>query len=135
MDEQAKIGRLKVCNKRADADDEFKPDPGDVLINIDRPNLLANPFKYESLKTNLELFSEHVKRDFMVRGPISRECLRIAQLLISGQNVSLLCWCKPAPCHGDIIADYVQKLVNMLVTNETKDETIPRVSLKNTKKR
>ncbi len=40
---------------------------------------------------------------------ISSELMRIYRLVESGQNVRLMCWCKPKQCHCDAIALKIQQ--------------------------
>jgi hypothetical protein len=40
---------------------------------------------------------------------ISSELMRIYRLVESGQNVRLMCWCKPNQCHCDAIALKIQQ--------------------------
>lgn len=107
------VGTIRVGNRRSGSD--FKPEPGDVAINIDRPNLLANPFPINArtcratallaFKTDFELELSRCE------GPRYDEVCRIVGLLLEGKDVILMCWCHPLPCHGDTIKENVEKLL------------------------
>lgn len=62
----------------------------------------ANPFtvkKYGSARVAVEKYKEHlekmIQRDPELRDQIKRD--------LGGKILG--CWCKPGPCHGDVLAD------------------------------
>lgn len=86
----------KVVNKR---------DTDDYDMYIGRGSPWGNPFaishddgpdRTEVIERYRELFSQKIASDEQFkRGILSMKGLRLA------------CFCKPAPCHGDVIADYL----------------------------
>ena len=44
------------------------------------------------------------------RSPAAAEVIRLARLVAGGADLVLLCWCAPKDCHGDIVAEAVEKL-------------------------
>ena len=42
-------------------------------------------------------------REIKKKGPVYYELQRLLQLLNETGSLTLVCWCKPYPCHGDII--------------------------------
>lgn len=94
-----------------------KPEPADAVY-IGRPRSgdpaspLANPFSTESNPSNtvtvvadpIESYRcwlwEHIQDDTPQRQEVSR--------LVCIPDGVLLCWCKPRPCHGDIVARAVE---------------------------
>jgi len=54
--------------------------------------------------------------DLRICRNICREMLRIAECVKNGKKISLLCFCHPKPCHGDII---VEKILAHLEGSET----------------
>jgi Domain of unknown function (DUF4326) len=107
-------GSIRVGNKRIDAPNYFKPDLDEVPVNIDRGNsVLANPYRIcasLSRKQCIALYKADLLKDIRAHGPMCQELERLARLVREGHNVVLLCWCKPMPCHGDVIAQEVEKL-------------------------
>ena len=57
----------------------------------------------------------HYKRwlwaEMQHEGPVLDELKRIAALDRKGIDVVLLCWCKPLPCHSDVVKAAVQWMV------------------------
>lgn len=111
------IGTIRVGNKRSDAPNYFKQDFNEEPVNIDRGNsVLANPYKIcasLSRKQCLALYRADFEKDMRAKGPMFQECQRIAALMAQGKDVVLLCWCKPAACHGDIIAEQIMEMVSV----------------------
>ena len=73
---------------------------------------LANQWKLGSLASSEEILTNYRRwlwEEIKAKGKTWLELQRIVKLVMSGQNVKLICWCKnPAsgkdnPCHGDIV--------------------------------
>lgn len=116
-------GELRVGNKRADTGIEYQPELGETIIDIDRPNILSNPFRRKSRKENIELFEDLLLADIAQKGMMYFEMVRIAALILAGHGVILMCWCKPLPCHGDIIKREIDKIVDTFESGSTRRET------------
>lgn len=68
---------------------------------IGKPGWLGNPFTVEEHGEHcIEMFRDA----FLKRVEIDQH-FRDAVLALKGK--SLECWCKPAKCHGDIIAEWI----------------------------
>jgi len=109
------MSMIRVGNKRANASDEYKPEAGEVIVNIDRPNVLGNPYIPSSSMTRqqcIDRFQDDLDADFAARGLMFAECARIAGLVRQGKDVILMCWCVPKPCHGHTIKAAIERLVN-----------------------
>src|SRR5215475_8477846 len=79
-------------------------------VYIGRPSLLGNPFKIGEHGTREEVIAlyrvwlwRHIKR----RGEVYQEIERLAARAKNGDLI-LICWCKPANCHGDVIKSAVE---------------------------
>ena len=77
--------------------------PHDVYIG--RPSIFGNPFKLkrgvprsEAIERYREWFMERVETD---------SAFATAVHGLRGQR--LACWCSPKPCHGDVIAAWLDK--------------------------
>jgi len=81
---------------------------------IGRPSPLGNPFvigpdgdraavidQYEQWLT--EIWNKGGKNAQLT------ELFRLAEIHRKQDLLTLLCWCAPRPCHGDIIADFVRR--------------------------
>ena len=74
---------------------------------IGRPSPLGNPFKVsdalsreEAIQKYEEWITEKILQD-------DKEVIEYLSILFANliryQQITLLCWCSPKPCHGDII--------------------------------
>ena len=94
---------ITVASKRNGATGEY----------IGRPSLLGNPFAIGRDGTRDEVIAKY--REWLwdeyqndVSG-ISSELKRLAALAQSG-DLTLVCWCAPLPCHGDVIKAAIERL-------------------------
>ena len=90
--------------------------PGELVVGIDRPSgsvLRNRHFMAQEVQRAAVIarFREDLAADWRVRGPMHAELERIAELVRSGQNVALACWCAPKPCHGDVIKQAIEALL------------------------
>ncbi|QPB12370.1 hypothetical protein [Providencia phage PSTCR6] len=75
----------------------------DFDINIQRGTMWGNPFKDGTREENIARFKEYFYQKLRNK-EIKREHLEV----LRGSRLG--CTCKPKACHGDIIADVVNKL-------------------------
>lgn len=107
-------GSIRLGNKRKISD--HHPELHEIVVHIDRPNLLSNPFIVnESTCRATSLLAFHA--DFGTemerrKGQRYDEVCRIVKLLQRGQDVILMCWCYPLPCHGQTIKQWIEKFLN-----------------------
>lgn len=77
---------------------------------------LANPWKVEQDRgETLDRYRDWL-REMLTNStsPQAREILRLGQLVADGEDLVLLCWCAPKNCHGDLVAEVVQKVAARL---------------------
>ena len=107
------IGTIRLGNKRAVSD--FKPEAGEVLVNIDRPNILGNPFRVDEKTcraTAILAFKIDLGREIKRRSGLRYDAIcEIVGHLLAGRDVILMCWCHPLDCHGRVIKEIVEQLV------------------------
>jgi hypothetical protein len=99
---------LRVVHVRNPAQD------GWVRVYVRRPSPLGNPYRLGKDGTREEViarYHEWLREQWKAGGPARAELERLAALVRQGKRVELACWCKPAACHGDVIADAVNRLV------------------------
>lgn len=76
---------------------------------IGRPSPLGNPFKINSEEDREESLSKYrVWLDEKLKdrdSKQSKELLRLLNILQTTGKLVLICWCKPKPCHGDILKE------------------------------
>ena len=79
-----------------------KREPHDVYIG--RPSIWGNPFSHKEgtlAKYKVATIEEAIKRyeEWLLKQP---KLVRHAKLVLKGKVLG--CWCKPGPCHGDVLA-------------------------------
>ena len=110
------IGSVRLGNKRKSS--PHQPEPGDVVIAIDRPNVLCNPYPITEKRTRaraIEMFRKDLDNDVRLRrGPRYAALCEIVERVLAGDDVILMCWCCDSAgtaCHGDVIKEIVERLV------------------------
>ena len=86
------VVNLKTCK---DAD----------VVRIDRTTIFGNPFMMRTEADRRDVlhhfekyFYDRLRKDIVFRCRVLR---------LKGEKLG--CWCKPKACHGDIIAEYLEK--------------------------
>lgn len=109
---------------------------------IGRPSVLGNPFTHNGVRTNLAKLSFKTREDAIAAydkyfdtmygkdDEFTKAFDEIYEHYKNGEDIYLQCFCKPLPCHGDIIASKLQKKLiqekleerrNEKISNEKKD--------------
>ena len=109
---------------------------------IGRPSVLGNPFTHNGVRTNLAKLSFKTREDAIAAydkyfdtmygkdDEFTKAFDEIYEHYKNGEDIYLQCFCKPLACHGDIIANKLQKKLiqekleerrNEKVSNEKKD--------------
>ena len=91
----ANLYNLKKCNNCID-------------IMICRPSILGNPFHINKDRNRREVIKSYIvylKQQIVKRTNVYKELRRIQMLEEKNPDkiIRLLCYCKPLPCHGDVI--------------------------------
>ena len=60
--------------------------------------------------STIPLYHEWLRAEYRKGGAVRRELERLADLAEQG-NLVLGCWCKPAPCHGDVVREAVEGIL------------------------
>ncbi len=80
-------------------------------VYIGRPSLLGNPYRasvYGRQKA-IMLYRRWLWGRINERGEVYDELKRLAELAKQG-DLTLICWCAPEPCHGDIVKRSIEWL-------------------------
>jgi hypothetical protein len=83
-------------------------------VYVGRPSVLGNPFAISSKLSRAECLQRYqiwLRFHWKQGGRVKDELLRLAQLYKARGELTLVCWCKPLPCHADVIKDAVEQLV------------------------
>lgn len=108
------IGHVRVGNRRKSS--PYQPEIGEIIVYVDRPNILGNPYIDGSRTENIARFKQDLDRDIKGReGPRYDAVCKIVEHLLVGDDVILACWCRPLACHADLIKDAVE---NLLVSHD-----------------
>ena len=105
---------LQVVNKHW-----HKPTPNDIYIGRGSP--LGNKWSHmENTKAEhkvstreeaISKYSENFHHAMMNDALFARGVDIITETLLRGQDVNLVCYCKPASCHGDVIKKHIDHRV------------------------
>ncbi len=94
---------VTVTNKR-----RHTPE-GVPAVYIGRPSSLGNPFKMSKTMGREEVIARYAAwLDAQLVEPDSaaaRELARLRAILQERGALTLVCWCAPLPCHGDVIRE------------------------------
>lgn len=83
-------------------------------VYIGRPSALGNPFVIGADGTRAEVIEQY--RDFMIQSYIYNAKYRsVIDTLVSaaarGEDINLSCFCSPQACHGDVIKEMIEGIV------------------------
>lgn len=82
--------------------------------NIMRPTPLSNPYVIGRDGNRMKVLAKyktHLLRAIHVHDPVVMpELYRLKKIAEEGE-LNLLCCCKPADCHGDIIKTIIEKMI------------------------
>lgn len=81
----------------------IRVEPFDVYIG--RPSQFGNPYALSVVKDRARCIELY--RDFFQRQILNDRHFRRAVLKLAGKRLG--CYCKPAACHGDVIAAWVNE--------------------------
>ena len=117
------MGTIKVYNTYQE---DFTYKPNNFLICRTRSgNPLANPFSYNGVKTKLsklsfktreeaiDAYKVYFKKMYGVDEGLTKAIDTIYEKYKNGEDVYLQCCCKPLPCHGDFLAEELQRKLVM----------------------
>ena len=84
-------------------------------LYVGRPSPLGNPYKLGRdgdrptviQKYRRWLWSKIQRRD----SAVIIELERLKALVIAGEQVELMCWCAPQPCHADVIKNCINWMI------------------------
>ncbi len=102
------MNNLKVVNRSILSQ---KPDAIIFDIMQSHGSVLGNPYYRSngSRDERIARFRTWLWANIESKTPsVIRELSKIKQAVLSGENVYLMCCCKPAACHGDIIKSCIE---------------------------
>ena len=114
--------------------EDFTLKPNNYYIG--RPSVLGNPFTHNGVRTNLAKLSFKTREDAIAAydkyfdtmygkdDEFTKAFDEIYEHYKNGEDIYLQCFCKPLACHGDIIANKLQKKLIQEKLKERKNEKI-----------
>jgi hypothetical protein len=114
--------------------EDFTLKPNNYYIG--RPSILGNPFTHNGVRTNLAKLSFKTREDAIAAydkyfdtmygkdDEFTKAFDEIYEHYKNGEDIYLQCFCKPLACHGDIIANKLQKKLIQEKLKERKNEKI-----------
>ncbi len=80
---------------------------------IGRPSPLGNPYKIGEWSRD-EVIAKY--REWLggksLLSNAGNELFRLAKKYSENGKLDLVCWCSPEACHGDVIKEYIEKIVS-----------------------
>lgn len=70
---------------------------------IGRPSPLGNMYVVRPREVAIKKYADWLQDAIHSNEDVINELDRLFSILIKEQKLTLLCWCSPKPCHGDII--------------------------------
>ena len=113
------MGKITVYNTHQE-DYTYKPN-NFLICRTKDGNPLANPFTYNGVKTRLaklsfktreeaiDAYKMYFKKMYGLDEGLTKAFDTIYEKYKNGEDIYLQCCCKPLPCHGDFLADELQR--------------------------
>jgi hypothetical protein len=81
-------------------------------VYIGRPSLLGNPYRASvcGRQKAIMLYRRWLWDRINERGEVYDEVMRLAELVAKQGDLTLICWCSPEQCHGDIVKRSIEWL-------------------------
>jgi len=114
--------------------EDFTLKPNNYYIG--RPSVLGNPFTHNGVRTNLAKLSFKTREDAIAAydkyfdtmygkdDEFTKAFDEIYEHYKNGEDIYLQCFCKPLACHGDIIANKLQKKLIQEKLEERRNEKV-----------
>ena len=95
---------------------EKKPVEGYSAVQIDRQTTLGNPERMKNKSDQerhrvIKVCRIEIDKSRRANGPMWQAIEELANRVEDGENLALLCWCAPKPCHGDIIKNAIHYII------------------------
>ena len=113
------MGKITVYNTHQ-KDYTYKPN-NFLICRTKDGNPLANPFTYNGVKTRLaklsfktreeaiDAYKLYFKKMYGLDEGLTKAFDTIYDKYKNGEDIYLQCCCKPLPCHGDFLAEELQR--------------------------
>ena len=77
-------------------------------------SVFGNPFTVKEYGRDkcIELYREWLRNEWKKNGKVKEELIRLAKLYKKEDVLNLACYCAPLACHGDVLAEAIQAIVD-----------------------
>ena len=86
---------------------------------IGRPTVLGNPVKigercqfcgevHREGGSTLKCYKQYLWKQMNQNSAVKKAVRDLAVRHRNGEDIILICWCKPNPCHGDVLAKAIE---------------------------
>jgi hypothetical protein len=117
------MGRIIVYNTKME---DYTSENNNFYIGRSKEgNPLGNPFTYDNVKSNLakltfktrdeaiKAYEAYFDKMYGVDEELTKAFDEIYEHYKNGEDIYLQCFCKPKACHGDVIAERLQRKLIM----------------------
>jgi hypothetical protein len=83
-----------------------------VGIYIGRPSVFGNPIYLdaECMRDQVLLeYETYLKRQLERKRGFYKQFLKLVVQYRTSGSITLICWCDPKPCHGHVLARYIEQ--------------------------
>lgn len=106
---------------------------GETIVRVDRSHpvlgnrhILKSKLDHAQRAGVIAAYRTDLEADIGAGGPMLAVIMDVAKRVLSGENIALGCHCSPLPCHGDVIAEHVMRLVRIMTAYWShRDGTLP----------
>jgi len=117
---------IRIANVRT-----YRPVKGEAAVYVGRgrapegaePGGLGNPFRVGAEYAQGEAadaFLPYLRNEYRAGGAIRARLVQLAERLLRGERIVLLCWCNPKPCHANHILTAVIGIARQLQAERTR---------------
>ncbi len=89
-------------------------------INIMRGSIFGNPYRLQdgySREDVIELYRKWLREQYRKKTNVYDALLRLVKRYATGEDIILVCCCKPKACHGDVLKYAIEKIAQYLYQN------------------
>lgn len=80
-------------------------------VLIDRTTVFGNNEHRETRGKSIAAHKQYVKKKMKRGGYLKKKITLLAERVVRGERIALICWCHPKPCHGDNYKLIIDNLV------------------------
>jgi len=112
---------IQVVNKRS-----YRQTGERHEVYIGRPSPLGNPFtvREHGREGCIEKYGVWLRRELNTNPEVKREMNRLYWLYKREGKLTLICWCAPLACHGDVLKQIFEEMYRWEANNPSAVTTV-----------